>query len=83
MAEKKFKVKIMKIAHIINSTEINDSKEASYLYIAQPLTMRSMIIAKKTAKSVIDVELVLNHCFLKKFKHGVISLSYLRAQIDF
>jgi len=48
----------MEIAHIINVTEINDSKKASYLHIAQPLTMRSMVIAQKTAKSVIDVDLV-------------------------
>lgn len=48
----------MKIAHIINVTEINDSKNASYLHIAQPLTMKSMVVAQKIAKNMIDVELV-------------------------
>ncbi len=47
----------MKIAHILNVTEINDSKKASYLHIAQPLTMRSMIVAQKVAKNIADVEL--------------------------
>jgi len=48
----------MKIAHIINVTEINESKEASYLHIAQPLTMRSMVLAKGKARDRVDVELV-------------------------
>ncbi len=48
----------MKLAHIINVTEINESKKASYLHIAQPLTLRSMVIAKKMAKNVIDVDLL-------------------------
>jgi hypothetical protein len=47
----------MKIAHIINVTEINDSKKARYLHIAQPLTMMSMIVAQKMAKNIADVEL--------------------------
>jgi hypothetical protein len=51
-------VTIMKLAHILNVTEINESKKASYLHIAQPLTMRSMVIARKTAQSVVDVDLV-------------------------
>ena len=48
----------MKIAHIINVTEIDDSKKAAYLHIAQPLTMKSMVIAKNTAISDIDVDLM-------------------------
>jgi len=48
----------LKIAHILNVTEINDSKKASYLHIAQPLTMRSMVVAQKIAKNVADVELL-------------------------
>ena len=48
----------MNIAHIINVTEINDSKKASYLHIAQPLTMRSMVVAQKIAKDIVDVELL-------------------------
>lgn len=48
----------MKIAHLINITEINESKNASYLHIAQPMTMKSMIIAQKIAKSVVNVDLI-------------------------
>ena len=48
----------MKIAHIINVTEINESKKASYLHIAQPLTTKSMVMAKKKAESIINVELI-------------------------
>ncbi|MEO0535474.1 MAG: hypothetical protein AAF215_16580 [Cyanobacteria bacterium P01_A01_bin.123] len=51
-------VKVMKIAHVLNVTEINDSKKSSYLHIAQPLTMKSMVTAKKVAKNVVDIELV-------------------------
>ncbi len=49
---------MFKIAHIVNITEINDSKKASYLHIAQPVTMKSMTIAKEIAKDFVDVELV-------------------------
>ena len=49
---------IMKIAHIVNVTEIDDSKKASYLHIAQPLTLKSMSIAKKTANGIVDIDLV-------------------------
>ncbi len=48
----------MKIAHILNVTEINDSKKARNLHIAQPLTMKSMVVAQKIAKNVADVELL-------------------------
>ncbi|GAB4534210.1 MAG: hypothetical protein Tsb0014_20240 [Pleurocapsa sp.] len=47
-----------KIAHIINVTEINESKKASYLHIAQPVTMKSMVIAQQMAQDVVDVDLV-------------------------
>ncbi len=45
------------IAHIINVTEINETKKASYLHIAQPVTMRSMLTAKKTAGNAVNVDL--------------------------
>ncbi len=48
----------MKIAHIINVTEINNSQKTRYLHIAQPLTMRSMVVARETAKHVADIELI-------------------------
>ncbi len=48
----------MKVAHIVNVTEINESKKASYLHFAQPITMKSMVIAREIAKNVIDVSLV-------------------------
>lgn len=46
------------IAHIINVTEINESKLGSYLHIAQPMTMKSMAIAKAMATGVVNVDLV-------------------------
>lgn len=48
----------MKIAHIVNVTEIDDSKKASYLHIAQPVTLKSMAIAKKMANGIVDIDLV-------------------------
>ena len=48
----------MKIAHIVNVTEIDDSKKSSYLHVAQPLTLQSMIIAKKTASGIVDIDLL-------------------------
>ena len=48
----------MKIAHIINVTEIDESKKASYLHIAQPLTLKLMPISKKMAANAIDIDLV-------------------------
>ncbi|HKK16863.1 MAG TPA: hypothetical protein VJ981_09145 [Gammaproteobacteria bacterium] len=47
----------MKIDHIVNVTEIDDSKKSSYLHIAQPVTLRSMITAKKKAVGVVDTGL--------------------------
>jgi hypothetical protein len=49
---------MLKIAHVINVTEINEQKRASYLHIAQPLTIKSMLIAKQVSLSLVDVELV-------------------------
>ena len=48
----------MKIAHIINVTEIDENKKISYLHIAQPLTMKSMVTAMHHAKDIVDVELL-------------------------
>jgi hypothetical protein len=47
----------MKIAHIVNVTEIDESKYASYLHIAQPLTLKTMVIAARIAKPIVEVEL--------------------------
>jgi len=47
----------MKIAHIINITEINEAKKKRHLHIAQPLTMKSMVLAKKMAKGIMEIEL--------------------------
>lgn len=47
------------IAHIINVTEITEAKHASYLHVAQPLTMKTMAIARKhAAEQSVAVELV-------------------------
>lgn len=52
----------LKIAHVINVTEINESKKSSYLHIAQPVTMKTMTLAKKYAKNRVDIELfVIKH----------------------
>lgn len=48
----------MKIAHLINVTEITESKKRSYLHIAQPLTMKSMVIAKNRAKPFVEIQLL-------------------------
>lgn len=48
----------MKIAHIINVTEIDESKKVSYLHVAQPLTMKSMVLAKDKATDTVTIELV-------------------------
>lgn len=47
----------MKLAHIINVTEIDESKRVSYLHIAQPVTMKSMTIAKEMAQNTVEVDL--------------------------
>ena len=48
----------LKIAHIIYVTEIRERQRASYLHVAQPLTIKSMINAKEEAEGIIDVDLV-------------------------
>ena len=48
----------MKIAHIVNVTEIDDSKKASYLHIAQPVTLKTMSMAKQKAAGIVDIDLV-------------------------
>ena len=48
----------MKLAHIINVTEIDESKKSSYLHIAQPVTLQSMLIARTNAKAQLDIDLV-------------------------
>lgn len=46
-----------KIAHIVNVTEIDESKHASYLHIAQPVTLKSMVKAARVAEQVVEVDL--------------------------
>ncbi|MDY7012955.1 MAG: hypothetical protein SVX43_05030 [Cyanobacteriota bacterium] len=57
------------LAHIINVTEITESNKNAYLHIAQPVTMKSMIIAKNMAKELIDVEL-----WAVRHKHESVSI---------
>ncbi len=49
---------MLKLAHIINVTEITEAKKRSYLHIAQPLTMKTMIIAKQLAAPMVSIDLV-------------------------
>jgi hypothetical protein len=49
---------LLKIAHIINVTEIDESKHASYLHVAQPLTLKPMVIAARMAEQVVEVDLL-------------------------
>ncbi len=46
-----------RLAHIISVTEIDESKKPSYLHIAQPVTIKSMLVAQKAAAQTVDVEL--------------------------
>ena len=48
---------MLKIAHVINVTEITESNKKSYLHVAQPVTLKSMVVAKKMAEGLVDVEL--------------------------
>lgn len=51
-----------KIAHVINVTEIDDSKKPAYLHIAQPITLKSMVVARRAAEKVAAVDLfVIKH----------------------
>ncbi len=45
-------------AHIVNVTELNETKHGSYLHIAQPVTLKSMVVAREQASSVVDVDLI-------------------------
>ena len=49
---------MLKIAHVLNVTEIDGTKRASYLHIAQPVTMRTMLLAKGVASGKVSVDLV-------------------------
>jgi len=48
----------LKIAHIVNVTEIDETKYASYLHIAQPLTLKTMVIAARMAEPIVQVDLL-------------------------
>ncbi|NET09755.1 MAG: hypothetical protein F6K16_34655 [Symploca sp. SIO2B6] len=48
---------MLKVAHVINVAEITEANKKSYLHIAQPVTIKSMIVAKQMAKELVDVEL--------------------------
>jgi hypothetical protein len=48
----------MKIAHVINVAQLAELQKASYLHIAQPVTMKSMVAARSKAGVGLDVELV-------------------------
>jgi hypothetical protein len=45
------------IAHIINVTELTEANRASYLHVAQPVTMKSMALARRLACDLVEVEL--------------------------
>jgi hypothetical protein len=45
------------IAHIINVTEINEAKRASYLHVAQAVTIKSMIMARQRAERSVRIDL--------------------------
>lgn len=46
-----------RIAHVVNVTEINDINKLSYLHIAQPVTLKTLGVAKKAAEKIVDVDL--------------------------
>lgn len=60
---------MIKIAHIINVAEITESNRKSYLHVAQPVTIKSMIVAKQMAENSVDVEL-----WAVKHKHETIDI---------
>lgn len=45
----------MKIAHVLNITDIDERKKKSHLHIAQPVTMRTMLEAQKKATVSVDL----------------------------
>lgn len=50
----------MKIAHLVNIVPLPESGQPhpAYLHVAQPLTLKSMSVAREMAKKVVDVALV-------------------------
>lgn len=48
----------MKIAHIVNVLDIHPKHESSYLHIAQPVTLKSMLNAKLQSKNPDDIDLI-------------------------
>lgn len=52
----KFKTNKLKIAHIVNPVKVKPDNP-SYLFLAQPVTFKSMLTAKNMASHKVDVEL--------------------------
>jgi len=48
----------MKISHIVNVLEIQPKHESSYLHIAQPVTVKSMLDAKLQSKNPTNIDLI-------------------------
>lgn len=48
----------MKIAHIVKILEIQPKHESSYLHIAQPVTLKSMLDSKLQSKNPEDIDLI-------------------------
>jgi len=48
----------MKIAHIVNILEIQPKHKASYLHVAQPVTVKSMLDAKLKSKNPTNIDLI-------------------------
>lgn len=48
----------MKIAHIVNILEIQPKHESSYLHIAQPVTLKSMLDSKLQSNNPEDIDLI-------------------------
>lgn len=48
----------MKIAHIVNILEIQPKHESSYLHIAQPVTLKSMLDSKLQSRKPKDIDLI-------------------------
>ena len=48
---------MLKLAHVVNAIEITDASRGSYLHVAQPVTLASMVTAKRMAEQVVAVDL--------------------------
>lgn len=48
---------MLKVAHIVNVAEITEFNKKSYLHVAQPVTLKSMVVAKSIAEGSVSVEL--------------------------